>query len=216
MKKNLVFVAGSLVLLGGAIWYVFPQEKQSRFAERKALLQEQGSIAEEPIPTTAHFTRSWARAEEPSLAAEPSGPSRPEAGPDEARAEAPEDAQARVISEKEAQQTWFEKEQVDTYWARLATRSFQADLESLKELEALKESGFSIQTLECKTSVCKAEVTFEHPRFAREGAAAIAHKNYATNCGVAVYALPAEPSHADSPYPAEVYFDCTDLRSGNL
>jgi len=95
----------------------------------------------------------------------------------------------------------------DPGWAPTATRNLKASLTELgRELE------FAVDAAECRTTMCRASMTWNDYRPARAAGAELVHRVFpGLNCAKSIWLK--EPLDRDSTYGAELYLDCTDRRT---
>jgi hypothetical protein len=73
--------------------------------------------------------------------------------------------------------------------------------------------GFTVETLDCKTTTCRATVTWKDYSAAQLNGAKLVENTYpGLNCVQRINLL--EPSDQTGPYNSKLYLDCTDLRAG--
>jgi hypothetical protein len=159
--------------------------------------------------------RVLAAANDPQLAARLNAVEQQLAGrhePTEAAGEDPPmDAaqmEAVMLEHRQAREASFDAEPVDRSWAADTARSFQG------ELDAFEGTTFRAGSVDCRTKVCRASLTWNSYEAALAESKALVTHSYATNCTKEL--LTPEPEGAPgSPYSANLYFDCGNLRKSN-
>lgn len=117
----------------------------------------------------------------------------------------PEEGRAADLHWWEETKMRFEREEVDTKWAKATNQLFASDLTGLVE-----GSGFSIVHTECRTTQCSAVLEWASYDEASQGYATLLHHPYEANC--TRHTLLPEPSEkdADQPYQMTIIFDCSE------
>jgi hypothetical protein len=115
-----------------------------------------------------------------------------------------EEAEARTAQRHEEQRASFEAQAVDRSWAPDTARAFEADF------EIFEGRAFHVGQVDCRTSVCRTQLTWDSYEAALADSRNVVQHRYATNCARVIQTpTPSEPS---APYTATVYFDCANLR----
>lgn len=117
----------------------------------------------------------------------------------------PEDVERTLRAETEQHDGWFESESTDPRWSYAAEEKLQTSLRAIRE----SRGGFNVARVECKTSVCRAEVEWHKSDEAPVLVDALAEADYGLGCDVRVY------SHKDDGTfsRGRVFYDCTDERA---
>ena len=129
------------------------------------------------------------------------------AAPDEPRLD-PEEVRRRRDEQYARMEEAHARDSVDPTWAPGARKGLSKGLTQLGET-----IGFTLGATECKTTSCRATVTWGNYSAARTtGAQLVEHLFGGLNCRQNIR-LP-EPTDPDAPYTTSLYLDCTDLRAG--
>jgi hypothetical protein len=96
----------------------------------------------------------------------------------------------------------------DPKWAPTATKQFMSGLTALST-----ELGFSVGPADCKTTTCRATVSWRDYASARSTGVQLVERVFpGLNCTQKIrLAAPGDPS---APYSTQLFFDCADLRAG--
>lgn len=116
-----------------------------------------------------------------------------------------EEALARAAEHRADREAKFAAEPVDRSWALDAGRRFDADFSSFED------ATFKAGPMDCRSSLCRGELTFPSYDAARGAARKIVQHEYATNCTREIL-TPAPEDDGNAPYTATVFFDCRNLR----
>lgn len=101
-----------------------------------------------------------------------------------------------------------ERDGADPSWAPQATNNLATGLSTLGE-----EVGFKVGQTDCKTTTCRATVTFSDYGSAQAKAPRLVEQQFAgLNCTQRMRWQP--PADLRAPYSAQLYLDCTELRGG--
>lgn len=119
----------------------------------------------------------------------------------------PEEAAAAATERRETRDRQYATEAPDPQWSRSAADSIRADL------EGLSEGDFRVDSVDCRTTQCRVDLTWTSYTAAQQGAPDIAGHGFATNCMKDIYTPAPETGRKDAPYTASLYFDCTDFRA---
>ena len=119
----------------------------------------------------------------------------------------PAEADAHVLQHRLQREQSFAKEPVDRVWSTDAARSFRADF------GAFEGAVFRVGDVDCRTSTCRVQLTWDSYAAARAQAKKIVQYDYATNCMREI--LTPEPDNPEAPYTASVYFDCKSAPRGS-
>jgi hypothetical protein len=133
-------------------------------------------------------------------------PAAPAATAAEGRQETPDEAHARTLQMKAARDTEFEHEALDGAWARGTQKAFREDLQRLGA-----SIGGELTDVECRTTRCRAKVTWPSYAAASKKWDALLHASYQVNCGRQVF-IPT-PDDVNASYEATAFFDCTEART---
>jgi hypothetical protein len=96
----------------------------------------------------------------------------------------------------------------DPRWSSGAKRAFSEDLGKLAS-----SSGFTVRNIDCRTTMCTADVRWGSYDEALNTYGALLHYPYALNCGRQV--LLGDPSDPHGEYGTRVVFDCEGQRAEN-
>lgn len=122
----------------------------------------------------------------------------------------PEEARRQVHNEFAEFDRQHERDLPDPDWSPSATRYFATGLAALAE-----KVGFSVGALDCKTTTCRAIVTWPDYLTARRTRARVVEESFqGLNCEQRI--LMPEPSDPNAPYSTRLQLDCTDLRAGTV
>jgi hypothetical protein len=166
------------------------EKTDSLVLERRVLALEQ-SARESKQSSSVPSPSSDAAA----VPVEEGSPPRPDAEAVKARA-------AQAVANRESQ---FKQEYADGAWSAKATDSLRDTLGQLKE-----RGKYSVQDVECKTSLCRARVLWPSYSEAFDHWQDVLHAKLDMACQSEVY-VPV-PSNSEEPYSAVAYFDCTEER----
>jgi hypothetical protein len=119
----------------------------------------------------------------------------------------PAEADARAAEHRQQREETFAKEPLDRVWSAGAARSFQSDF------GAFEDAAFRVGSVDCRTSTCRVQLTWDSYSAARTQAKKIVQHSYAKNCMREI--LTPEPDNPDAPYTASVYFDCKTPPGGS-
>jgi len=129
-------------------------------------------------------------------------------------AQAEEDPVDEARQQREATEEWTRMERghdadmQDREWAPSAQRRFEEGLKPVSE-----ELGFKVTAAECKTTTCRATVTFPNYAAARKDGMHVIERVYGgLNCMRRI-SLDA-PQNPNEPYTTKLYLDCADQRAG--
>jgi hypothetical protein len=101
-----------------------------------------------------------------------------------------------------------ERDSADSEWAPAAARDLVSGLTALGD-----KAGFNVGPTDCKTTTCRATVTWSNYSLARAtGAQLVEHLFGALNCTQRINLQ--EPADPTASYSANLYLDCADLRAG--
>jgi hypothetical protein len=98
------------------------------------------------------------------------------------------------------------REPRDQTWAGQASQSLSDNFR-----ETAKTAHFTFQGIDCRTTTCVADVTFDTYRDAKSQFPRVLHTLYNPPCAVSIY-LPLAQNDTD-PYPAKAILDCEEARS---
>jgi hypothetical protein len=110
---------------------------------------------------------------------------------------------------KKGHERWvsrFDAESVDPHWSESAQADFNQDLDRLAST-----GGFSVQSVNCRVTMCKAELQWPSYAAARRSDGYLMTYRYTENCARHFFHPP--PDDPSAPYSATVYYDCESSRS---
>jgi len=113
-----------------------------------------------------------------------------------------------VIAERDKQIRAFEAESYDPAWSTIAKSAFQQDLDAITV-----NKDYKVKSLDCKTTLCRAVVSWASYDEAQSAAGHFMHAMYHTNCAKTLYAP--KPEDPNAPYEGTIIYDCTSLRARN-
>jgi hypothetical protein len=102
----------------------------------------------------------------------------------------------------------FVTEQIDPTWGPRAQKTLGDELSTVSE-----QGSFTVQSVECKTSLCRARLKWNNFSDAGANWRNVLHRNFSENCGHEVHVPPA--TNPEAPYELSFYFDCTESRAGS-
>ncbi|HEY1693368.1 MAG TPA: hypothetical protein VGG39_14475 [Polyangiaceae bacterium] len=100
----------------------------------------------------------------------------------------------------------FRGEGADPSWAPSAQASLQSELHDLGE-----QVGARVQAVECRTTLCAAEVEWSSFAAVGRSSAELVQHGYTENCAKTIYTPP--PDDPTAPYHATLFFDCEQFRT---
>jgi len=118
----------------------------------------------------------------------------------------PEDERANVARVEADFMSRMAAEGVDPKWAGGARASVERDLTALAE-----NQNFTVRAVECKTTICSADLEWPESTTTKPSAKALAMQRYEIGC--AHFAGISVPEGASKTYTAKVFFDCEKTRA---
>jgi hypothetical protein len=126
----------------------------------------------------------------------------------------PEAVYAELLEGRAHYEARAQAESIDVSWAPRTESAFTQQLARISDtLVAEEAAAFAVHGVECKTTICSAQLDWPSAQAARRGGERIAMARYGERC--AVFVLGPEPAalEEDSAFRQHVYFDCEAGRS---
>jgi hypothetical protein len=210
MKSQLQVIAVSVTsaVLGGLVVIGV----QAHASERKDPAPELPSPATSAVEVRVHTQSNDPRLAQRMAAIEEQLAARGELPPEPPPAEMeeppidPAEAEARAVVRRETRAASFAAEAVDRSWAAEAGRSLAADL------AGFEGSSFRAGPVDCRTHVCRTELTWDSYAAARAEAKHVVQHGYTVNCTKEIF-TPEPESDPEAPYTATFYLDCSKQRA---
>ena len=109
-----------------------------------------------------------------------------------------------VWEEAEQTQATFEAEARDPAWAGPAEASFTNDLSNLRD------ASFAVETVECRGTLCRAELGWDSLEARDADVARVAHQATAINCATSVFSSAEYHGTGSHPIVGFAYYDCAE------